>query len=168
MNFEWAQNLLTHKTGCPGFLIKRIAHSSTTNDPFKCKVTIGDQRKFLMRQNLETMLIYTWQSCNPWTRLSLAFGEQDNLLVSECFLLPHWGGLTAIWAPAHKITGTHHDLVLQERPTKRIQECQPALPTVRIYKGCSFLPLLFITRLHIDISDSTAENINKLLILSFL
>lgn len=43
-----------------------------------------------------------------------------------------------------------------------------ALPKVSIYKGCSFLPLLFITRLHIYISDSPAENIDKLLTLNFL
>lgn len=82
---------------------------------FKCKVTIMDQRENFWWDNI-------WRPCwstpdNPvplWTGLSLAFGEQDDNLVSKCFLLPQWKGLTAL---AHKVTGTHHNPGLQERPT---------------------------------------------------
>lgn len=76
-------------------------------------------------------------------------------------------GPTAPLALAHK----RHNLVLQERPTvqniKKL-ECQSALLGVGIYEGCSFLLQLSIIRLHLYISDSPAENIDKLLTLNFL
>lgn len=64
----------------------------------------GPGRKFLMRQNLETVLIYTWWFCNLWTRLSPPFSEQDDNLEINCFLLLQQRGLIALLAWAHKVT----------------------------------------------------------------
>lgn len=104
-------------------------------------------------------------------KISPTFGEDDSL-VSKCFLLPQWRGLAAPSALAHEVTGTpHNNLVLQERPTVQNKK-DPGMPAVvlevAIYKGCSFLLWLFITRLHTHSADSPAENIDKLLTLNFL
>ena len=102
---ESLKNLLPAKTGSPGLIIKRTVCNFYNKCPFLMQGHhCGPERKFLMRQNLETMLIYTWWSCNLWTRLSLPFGEQDDNLASKCFLLLRQRGLIALLALAHKVT----------------------------------------------------------------
>lgn len=64
----------------------------------------GPERKFLIRENWELVLIYTRYSHNLWTRLSSPFGEQDDNLVSKCLLLLQQRGLIALLALAQKVT----------------------------------------------------------------
>lgn len=102
---ESLKNLLTAKTGSRGLIIKRTECTFYNKCPFLMQGHHrGPEQKFLMRQKSETMLIYTWWSCNLWTRLSPPFGEQDDNLASKCFLLLQERGLIAQLALAGKVT----------------------------------------------------------------